>query len=90
MYQAASLTAIEAMGYAKFKPSNLDRILDMIRDRPDAVHELLTSNAQLESLEQTYLEIQRLYDSEQTTPESKGRMLMIKLVEVVKGLRTFI
>lgn len=86
MYQAVALTAIEAMAYAKFKPSNLDRILTMIRDRPDAVHELLASNAQLDSLGETYIEIKKLYDSELESAQSEGIKLMLKLLEVIKGL----
>ena len=57
MYQALTLTSIEAMSATHFSTQNLDAILGMIKDRPDAVHELLTSDSQFRSLERTYQEI---------------------------------
>ena len=87
MYQALTLTSIEAMAYAKFRPNNLETILGMIRDRPDAVHELLASNAQCKSLEDTYQDIKHRIEINHSSIESDGHLLMKKLIEVIKALR---
>ena len=87
MHQALACTSIEAMIYARFKPHNLEAILEMIRNHPTAAHQLLASNAQLKSLEDTFSTIKANLESREVCGEVDWRVHMQKLVDVIKEMR---
>ena len=86
MFQTLACTSIEAMAYSRFNPNNLDTILGMIRDNPTAAYQILASNSQLKSLEDTYQSIKVNLNQGDAAEDSRWRGIMLKLAEVVKEM----
>ena len=77
-----SRTTLQAMSAAKFSPQSLEHIMGLLDDRPDAAVELLCSNSQIFSLEQTF---QTLRDRGQEGSEG-----LAQLATIVKKIRRII
>lgn len=87
MHQVMAGTSIETIAYVKFKPNNLEAIIGMIRDHPTAAYQLLSSNAQLKSLEETFKTIKDNLDKKGIGDDCEWQAIMTKLVEVIKEMR---
>lgn len=85
--QIMASTSLESMVYARIKPNNLDSILAMIRDHSTAAHQLLSSNPQLKSLEDTYKVIKEQLEKKEIDQTQSWGTKMSQLVEVIKEMR---
>lgn len=90
MFQAFSLTQVEAMASALFTPQNIDSIIHMAQERPESISELVRTSAQIKSLKKTFEQIKRRLDDPEADEGDRreARQQMDRLIEAVKIIST--